>query len=282
MNTKNKMKDETVREYLARIDRNKRLSIGCSWTTRKINSSQLKSKQDYQRKINKNFIAEAVAHFDPNDVDPVHVSYRDGRYYVIDGQHTILILEEINDGKPIDIDCIVHKGMTYIDEAKYYVRQYEKKHRHSYNEMSVASYEAGDKFLSELAQRVRDVGGRFPYDKTTKKGVKICAIKKITSLYKKDADNTILAIKCLIEAYQGREKSIPAEIIAGTMEFLQLYGDTVLVARLVEALSKYNPQLLINTAKNLKMRYPINWTETLRDKYNEMSKKGKIKPKYSI
>ena len=69
------MKDETVREYLARIDRNKRLSIGCSWTTRKINSSQLKSKQDYQRKINKNFIAEAVAHFDPNDVDPVHVSY---------------------------------------------------------------------------------------------------------------------------------------------------------------------------------------------------------------
>lgn len=35
--------------------------------------------------------------------------------------------------------------------------------------MSVASYEAGDKLLSELAQRVRDVGGRFPYDKTTKK-----------------------------------------------------------------------------------------------------------------
>ena len=27
---------------------------------------------------------------------------------------------------------------------------------------------------------------------------------------------------------------------------------------------------------------PINWTETLRDKYNEMSKKGRIKPIYNV
>ena len=30
------------------------------------------------------------------------------------------------------------------------------------------------------------------------------------------------------------------------------------------------------------MTYPINWTETLRDKYNEMSKKGRIKPIYNV
>lgn len=269
--------NETVREHM-----NRTATTQPTWTTRIINSSQLKSKQDYQREIKMPFVKEAIEHFDPNDVDPVHVSYRDGKYYVIDGQHTILILEGVNGNKPVDINCIVHKGMTYTDEAHYYVRQYKKKHRHTYNEMAVASYEGGDELPCELASRVNSVGGRLPYDKTTKTGIKIGAVKKVTNLYQKDSDHTILAIKCLIEAYKGRENTIPADIIAGTMEFLRLYDNQVLTSRLVQALSKYTPQLLINTAKNLRMAYPVNWTETLRDKYNEVSRKGRLKPVYTV
>ena len=277
--------DETVRDFRARTSQptvKTTVNIQPTWTTRIINSSQLKSKQNYQRKIDMKFIAKCIANFDPNDIDPVHVSYRDGKYYVIDGQHTILILEGINGNKPVDINCIVHKGMTYTDEAHYYVRQYEKKHRHTYTEMAVASYEGGDEIPCEIALKVKNVGGRLPYDRTAKTGIKIGAVKKVTKLYEKDSDHTILAIKCLIDAYKGRENTIPADIIAGTMEFLRLYDNQVLTSRLVEALSKYTPQLLTNTAKNLKMTYPINWTETLRDKYNEMSKKGRIKPIYNV
>lgn len=253
-----------------------------SWTTRTINSSQLKSKQAYQRKINMKFVAECVKDFNPNKVDPVHVSYRDGKYYVIDGQHTVIILEAVNENKPVDIQCIVHKGMTYTDEADYYVDQYEKKNRHTSNEMMVASYEAGRELPCELALRVSRVGGRLPYDKKTTAGMKINAVKKMEMLYKKDSDDTILAIKCLVEAYNGRESSLQGDIIAGTTEFLKLYGNNIVTSRLVNALAKYTPQMLTNTAKNLKMSYPINWTETLRDKYNEVSKRGKIKPIYGI
>lgn len=277
--------DETVRDFRARTSQ---ATVGATantqptWTTRIINSSQLKSKQDYQRIIDVAFVKECIANFDPNKVEPVHVSYRDGKYYVMDGQHTILILEGVNGNKPVDINCIVHKGMTYTDESDWTVDQYEKKHKHTYNQMAVAKYEAGRKLPCEIALRVKNVGGRLPYDKSAKTGMKIGAVKKVTTLYQKDSDNTILAIKYLVEAYKGRESSIPAEIIAGTMEFLRLYDNQVLTSRLVEALSKYTPQLLTNTAKNLKMTYPINWTETLRDKYNEMSKKGRIKPIYNV
>lgn len=253
-----------------------------SWTIRMINSSQLKSKQPYQRKIDMKFIAECVKKFDPNKVDPVHVSYRDGTYYVIDGQHTVIILEAVNENRPVDIQCIVHKGMTYTDEADYYVDQYEKKHRHTYNEMAMASYEAGRELPCDLALKISQVGGKLSYDRKTKTGMRINATKKVEMLYKKDQKSTILAIKCLVDAYLGRESSLQGEIIAGTMEFLKLYGDNIVTARLVEALAKYTPQTLINTAKNLKMSYPINWTETLRDKYNEMSRRGKIKPIYSV
>lgn len=277
--------DETVRDFRARASQTTvkaTANTQPTWTTRVINSSQLKSKQDYQRKINMEYVKEKIAEFDPNKVEPVHVSYRDGKYYVMDGQHTILILEGVNGNKPVDINCIVHKGMTYTDESDWTDDQYEKKHPHTYNERAVARFEAGRKLPCELALKVKNVGGRLPYDKTAKTGIKIGAVKKVTTLYQKDSDHTILAIKCLVDAYKGRESSIPAEIIAGTMEFLRLYDNQVLTSRLVEALSKYTPQLLTNTAKNLKMTYPINWTETLRDKYNEMSKKGRIKPIYNV
>lgn len=277
--------DETVRDFRARTSQTSSkatVNTQPTWTTRLINSSQLKSKQNYQRNINTTFVQKIVSEFDPNKVDPVHVSYRDGKYYIIDGQHTVAALEIANGNKPVDVICIVHKGMTYTDEANYYVEQYEKKHRHTYTEMTMARYEAGDKLACEIASKVKNVGGKLPYDKSAKTGMKIGAVKKVTTLYQKDSNNTVLAIKCLVEAYKGRETSIPAEIIAGTMEFLRLYDNQVLTSRLVEALSKYTPQLLINTAKNLKMTYPINWTETLRDKYNEMSKKGRIKPIYNV
>lgn len=276
--------NETVREYLAKATAKTDTTVSPqpSWTTRVINSSQLKSKQDYQRRIDMKFVRDCIANFNPDKVEPIHVSYRDGKYYVMDGQHTILILEGVNGNKPVDVNCIVHKGMNYSAESDWTVDQYEKKHHHTYAEIAVASYEAGRRLPCEIAAKIRNVGGKLPYDKSTKTGMKINAVKKLTSFYQKDADNTVLAIQCLIEAYKGRETSLSADMIAGTMEFLHLYQEKILVSRLVEALSKYTPQLITNTAKNLKMTYPINWTETLRDKYNGISKRGKIKPIYNI
>ena len=66
---------ETVREARAR----QQMVTQPNWTTRLINSSQLKSKQNYQRNINTAFVQKIVSEFDPNKVDPVHVSYRDGK-----------------------------------------------------------------------------------------------------------------------------------------------------------------------------------------------------------
>lgn len=275
MNTR--ITNETVRESM-----NRTANSQPAWTTRIINSSQLKSKQPYQRNVHMDYVKHIIENFDPNLVNPVHVSYRDGKYYVLDGQHTVVALEGVNGNKPVDVVCVVHKGMTYVDEAEYYAEQYAIKHKHTYNEMTMARYEAGEKLPCEIALKVKNVGGRLSYDRTAKTGMKIGATKKVTKLYEKDSDHTILAIKCLIEAYKGRENSIPADIIAGTMEFLRLYDNQVLTSRLVEALSKYTPQLLTNTAKNLRMAYPVNWTETLRDKYNEVSRKNRLKPNYTI
>ncbi len=282
----------TVREYLARkngynssqpkIDTSSG-NTRITWETMFINSSQLKSKMAYQRPIHIDDIKKAIAEFDPDDVEMVHVSYRDGKYYVMDGQHTILILEGMNGGKPVNVNCVVHYGMTYSEEANFSERQYEKKRRHTYKERSIAAYEAGRKIPCELAQRVSEVGARLPYDKNTKTGMKIQAIKRVTNFYQKDPENTILAIKCLVDAYKTRENTLNADIIGGTMEFLRQYGDKAEILRLSAALSGTTPQNLTVTARNLNMSSPTNWTETLRNLYNRFTKGGrKIKFKDSV
>ena len=53
--------DETVRDFRARTSQptvKTTVNIQPTWTTRIINSSQLKSKQHYQRKIDMKFIAK--------------------------------------------------------------------------------------------------------------------------------------------------------------------------------------------------------------------------------
>lgn len=280
------MSNTTVKEYLAEVRNAEKNSKNHgsnsniqSWKIEKINSSLLKSKQPYQRNISTSFIKNAVDTFDPNLLDPVHVSYRDGKYYTIDGQHTIIIYEAMNGGKSCDIPCVVHRGMTYTDEAEYYVNQYRKKHRHTYGEMAIASYESGDDVVCSVASDIRSVGARMSFDKKAKSGMKISAVKKVISLYKKDTTSAILAVKYLVEAYKDRDVSINGDIIAGVMEFLRLYGSEIDIARLIRTLSTYTQQGLLNTARNFNTPFPINWTETIRNKYNDLSKRGKIKYK---
>lgn len=261
----------TVREYLS--DRNNK----CTWKMERLSTALLKSRQPYQRKIDISFIEDKIKEFDWNKVQPVHVSYRDGKYYVLDGQHTILIVEGYNQGKPTDVICIVHKGMTYTDEAKYYAEQYDNIHRQSYNQLTVAKFQAGMTDICELAEKMRSVGARMSYDNSTTKGIPINAAKTVINTYRKYPEYTVKAVECIVTAYKDRIRCLSGEMIAGVTEFIRLYHNNIVYDKLMEALSITSPDILRSNARNLKMSYPVNWTETLRDQYNKKSGRKKLK-----
>ena len=58
-----------------------------------------------------------MAEFNGVIVNPPKVSYRDGRYIVIDGQHTIVGLKTLNGGNDLPILCRVYVGLTKEEEA---------------------------------------------------------------------------------------------------------------------------------------------------------------------
>ena len=59
-----------------------------------INSAFLEIPAEYQRKLQMSKIKQMVSEFNGIIVNPPKVSYRDGRYIVIDGQHTIMGLPQ--------------------------------------------------------------------------------------------------------------------------------------------------------------------------------------------
>lgn len=69
--------------------------------------------------INRAKVNEIKRNFDPNQVNPVIVSFRDGKYYIVDGQHTALAIYERSGEDPSTlIMCDVREGLTYEQEAR--------------------------------------------------------------------------------------------------------------------------------------------------------------------
>ena len=80
---------------------------GLQYSVEMIDSSHLEVLRDeYQKPLNKRRVAQIVADFDEKIANEPKVSYRDGRFFVFDGQHTVASRERLNGG-PLKIACKV-------------------------------------------------------------------------------------------------------------------------------------------------------------------------------
>src|SRR5699024_6847392 len=83
-----------------------------------INSKMLEvPRGTYQRELNIHRVRKIAAAFDIRLLNQPKVSYRNGRYYVFDGQHTIAALKLTNGAKDTMIRCHVYRGLSESDEA---------------------------------------------------------------------------------------------------------------------------------------------------------------------
>ena len=90
-----------------------------------IDSDQLEvPRSTYQRRQEPSQIVDISTHFDERIANEPKVSFRDGRYFVFDGQHTIAARVHKNGGNPLPILCKVYFGMTEKEEALLFAAQY--------------------------------------------------------------------------------------------------------------------------------------------------------------
>ena len=77
----------------------------------------------YQRDFSHARAAKIAARFDERFANAPKVSCRDGKYYVINGQHTIAARKILNHGQDLPIRCNVYHDMTIADEARLFIQE---------------------------------------------------------------------------------------------------------------------------------------------------------------
>ena len=71
------------------------------WEEMHLSLSDLYSGQPYQRPIKDRVVDRLVREWDPRLLTPLVVSYREGRYYLVDGQHRACAMRKKNSGKDV-------------------------------------------------------------------------------------------------------------------------------------------------------------------------------------
>ena len=98
-------------------------SIKTLYKLMEVSSRDLEIPDAYQRKLNTERVAKIVAGFNERIANEPKVSFRDGHYYVFDGQHTIVARKHMNGNNDLPILCKVYYGMTEQDEALLFAMQ---------------------------------------------------------------------------------------------------------------------------------------------------------------
>ena len=88
-----------------------------------INSAFLEIPADYQRDLSIPNVEKMSAEFTELIANPPKVSYRDGHYFVFDGQHTLVTRKSMNGGADLPIICKVYTGLTKEEEAILFSKQ---------------------------------------------------------------------------------------------------------------------------------------------------------------
>src|ERR1039458_10327420 len=105
-----------------------------------------------------------AANFDLEALGFLVLSYRDGRYFIIDGQHRAAALK-IMDWGDQQVQCEVYEGMTEEEEAELFLLRNEKRNPTAFDKFSVA-LTAGRPTETEIDRVVRNAGLRIARGKT--------------------------------------------------------------------------------------------------------------------
>ena len=89
-----------------------------------LNNAALQICPDIQRKLNPIRVSEILKNYSPMVANPIKVSYRDGKYYILDGMHTRAAMCGMNGTDNFPIFCRVYYGLSKEEEARLFATQF--------------------------------------------------------------------------------------------------------------------------------------------------------------
>lgn len=234
----------------------------------------------YQKRINPRRVAEIVANFNPDRMRPIEVSLRDGKYWCWDGQHRLAGAKARGDET---IECQVHHGLTYEDEARLFAEQQDNvgtiTTAHKFNALKEANDPATLRIIKTCA------GYGYTVHPTRPGGKNIRSIKTLQRIDSELGANRLGDIVWIMKSvWDNSPDSTHENIIGGLATFLKWYlikedcgkaceENNALINRLHEVLSSTDAhRILQDSTKYYGMNGNKRVAMVYRDLFNKRRK----------
>lgn len=199
-----------------------------------------------QRALSQAWVDDLSKNFDPDLMGFIHVSHRDGWYYVIDGQHRWKAAIQYL-GSDQQVQCHVYEGLTNQQEAQLFLDLNKKKAQGPISKYKV-SLTAGAPDECDVDRIVRalelTVGSSVQLEEIT-------CITAILGVYRKQGPGGLsFGLRVIRDAY-GYE-GFKREVISGLALVSKRYGTQVDEARLVKRLTTAGLVALKRRGKDLR------------------------------
>ena len=181
-------------------------------------------KAGYNRPINRTHVNNIKRNFCPDMVQPAIVSFRDGKYWIVDHQHQTQAIYERNGSDPnTRIRCDVRKGLTYEQEAELYYRLNTGSKPLGFNDKLAGLIESKDPKALEFRFTVESCG----YVIGGNTGDSLNAIHTAWKIFNKpDGADTLTKVLTITKAsWPSNNKGVHTHIIDGLVMFLERHGD---------------------------------------------------------
>ena len=244
--------------------------------------SELYSGQGYQRPVKEAVVKRLIREWDPTLLNPLVVSYRDGRYYLVDGQHRACVLRLKNDGKDLATLCQVYRGLTYEQEAELYYKLDRAKGHLRLSHATKALLESGSNpEIVEVNRLLGEAGFIWALDKPTGKDFEIASTRTVINAYRLLGGTAFSRMLLLLaKTWHGAPSSLKSYMLSGMALFVKTYETELKDATFIKRMSTVDPEEIIRRGKadfstnNASLRY----ARVIWDKYNGQQRGGRKLP----
>ena len=203
----------------------------------------------FQRPLEEARVEKLIQKYNPYKVNPIKVNYRNGQFYVYDGQHTLIMLSRLF-GNNYMVPVIISYNLELEQEAELFATQDEGSKRLSkmdnFRSRMVYEPKAQDIFAC-----CTEAGCTIPYKvgEVNKGRGKIVAVNELENMYDRlGRKGTIRGLTLISKTWDKDSKSYNNQMLAGVALFLDTYKDKVKDDRFIKTLSKVSAEHVLGEA----------------------------------
>jgi hypothetical protein len=201
---------------------------------------------NYQRGLKLSWVKKIAKNFKEGLLGVLIVNERDGKYYVIDGQHRLEALKVVG---LKSIFCQVHTGLTFQEEAELFIEYNKRRKGLQVTDMFKAALEANDYKAHDIKRIVENNGFKLDFYCTKQNNI-IIAISTLLHIYKNlKAEGLDRVLKLIRKTWGGERSSLERNFLMGIYYFVKLFNDDFTNEEFTSKMQKITPAQILREGR---------------------------------